>query len=510
MLADAGKGTLASMAGLIGEGESAGRSAINYVSPNAVNPKNTFPNIEESYNKMPEWYKGQGNYDSSVPAKLGANVVGAIVDPFTAVRAIKATKGLPVGMSIKDVSSIDKTVSTRLPTAVKATENPMTDNLLVDYDNFKKDPVAFKHNVEMMENYPNFPKVKGNAEDKANAMVEHIKDNLLFLHDAVPPETRERSKLWYDGANKIAKDFSSVYKSEPHTNAGVLAVLSPQKDWFMNVSLGDRVLDTMTNYGGYKWDNNMGKNANIIFGDPKYKPILKNIKGRELADLDDPIEKAMWLRVFDETYNPREHKIVTPEGNFLGDRLTSKGVPYKTGWGSLNEIGKAVNIYDNPTMENISNRLGTQHKVRNFYNNIIEPNHQDGHVTMDTHAIAAGLLRPLSGNSREVSHNFGSNMVGEVGPMNSSVTGMQGTYGLFADAYRKAAKERKILPREMQSITWEAVRGLFSDVLKRDEKKIKQIDGIWNDYKNGKININQARKSVVDSAGGIDVPEWEK
>jgi hypothetical protein len=70
-------------------------------------------------------------------------------------------------------------------------------------------------------------------------------------------------------------------------------------------------------------------------------------------------------------------------------------------------------------------------------------------------------MRPLSGNSREVSHNFGTNVKGERGPANSSVTGAQGTYGLYAEAYRRAAAKRGVLPREMQSITWEAVRGLF-------------------------------------------------
>lgn len=108
MLADAGKGTLATMGGIAGDIEGLGRSGINYLAPKVgssfqVNPEPTLPTTEDIYNKMPDLYKGQGSFKSSVPAQLGASVVGAIVDPFTAVRAIKATKGLPVGMSIEDV-----------------------------------------------------------------------------------------------------------------------------------------------------------------------------------------------------------------------------------------------------------------------------------------------------------------------------------------------------------------------------------------------------------------------
>jgi hypothetical protein len=212
--------------------------------------------------------------------------------------------------------------------------------------------------------------------------------------------------------------------------------------------------------------------------------MLKSIKGKTLEEISDPGLKGMWLRTFDETHNPRSHFVITPEGDQAGVRLTEKGVPAETGWGSLNEIGKAVDIYGNPSRANISNNLGKQHKVRNFYNNIIDPNNAAGHSTMDTHAVAAALMRPLSSKSREVAHNFGSNVLGEAGPKGSAVTGMGGTYGLYQEAYRRAAAQRGILPREMQSITWEAIRGLFPAKFKNNPENIKVINNIWNDYRN--------------------------
>jgi hypothetical protein len=74
----------------------------------------------------------------------------------------------------------------------------------------------------------------------------------------------------------------------------------------------------------------------------------------------------------------------------------------KWAWGSYNEIGKGVSVMLNGSQENITASLGQQHKVRNFYNNIIDPMSAEGDVTMDTHAIAVSLLKPLSTKSDEV------------------------------------------------------------------------------------------------------------
>jgi hypothetical protein len=417
--------------------------------------------------------------------------------------------GLPVrGLNI--VESGPNLVSTRLPTAVKRTEDPLASNLVIDLQSAKADPAAFNFNVGLIKQYPNFASKARNPDKQAEDFITEVKDNLLFLHDQVPDATRQRSKLWYDGARNITSKWSDQYQVPDQAVSGVLAVLSPQKDWFMNVSLGQRVLDIMTGKQTAKWDDSMTEMAKIIWAKPKYAPMVDAIKGKTLAEITDPGLKAMWLRTYDQAYLPREHQIVTPEGNFAGLRMNADGkTPTKTGWGSLNEIGKAIVIFEDPSRANISTNLGDMHKVRNFYNNIYAPNDPSGAVTIDTHAVAAGLLRPLSGNSREVLHNFGSGVLGEGGPKNSSITGVQGTYGLYAEAYRRAAQERGILPREMQSITWEAVRGLFPDTYKTATNANK-IDGIWLQYRKGKLSLDEARNEVFNAAGGINPPEWER
>ena len=463
-----------------------------------------------------------GNYGTAA-LQVGGGVLGLLPGAAGTIKAAKGLKNVPIGLSTEAVGGMDgvlqkplntvtgpNLVSTRLPTAVKATEDPLANNLVIDLQAAKTDPEAFNHNVSLIKQYPNFASKARNPEKQADDFINEVKDNLLFLHDQVPEATRQRSKLWYDGARSITTKWADQYQVPDQAVSGVLAVLSPQKDWFMNVSLGQRVLDIMTGKQATKWDDAMTETAKVIWSKPKYAPMVDSIKGKTLAEITDPGLKAMWLRTYDQAYLPREHQIVTPEGDFAGLRMNADGkTPTKTGWGSLNEIGKAVMIFEDPSKASISNNLGTMHKVRNFYNNIYAPNDPSGAVTIDTHAVAAGLLRPLSGNSREVAHNFGSNMKGEVGPANSSITGVQGTYGLYAEAYRRAAQERGVLPREMQSITWEAVRGLFPDTFKTATNADK-IDGIWLQYRKGKLSQDEARNEVFNAAGGINAPEWER
>ena len=451
--------------------------------------------------------------------QAGGAALGLVPGAAGTIKAAKALpQNLPVGMSTQAIGGMEgvltpppNVVSTRLPTAVKATEDPIANKLVIDLQASKRDPEAFAHNVGLVKQYPNVATKARTPERVAEDFITQVKDNLLYLHDQVPEATRQRSKLWYDGARNIADRFSADYGVPDQAVSGVLAVLSPQKDWFMNVSLGQRVLDIATKQRSARWDASMDEMAKVIWNKPQYAPMVDAIRGKTLAELDDPGLKAMWLRTYDQAKNPREHQIVSPEGDFVGVRMNQDGkTPTKTGWGSLNEIGKAIVILEDPRIETISSNLGQQHKVRNFYNNIYAPTDPAGHVTIDTHAVAAGLLRPLSGNSREVLHNFGSGVVGEGGPKNSSVTGVQGTYGLYAEAYRRAAQERGILPREMQSITWEAVRGLFPDTFKSQAKNVDQIDGIWLKYRQGKLSLDEARNEVIRAAGGIDAPEWER
>lgn len=430
------------------------------------------------------------------------------------------------------------TISTRNPTGKRSTEDALTHQLSIGLEALQRDPEGFAHNVGLATSYPGYRNEGARTPaQKAERFIRHVTANLLWLHDSMTPELRARSKLWYEGANKIAKQFARDYKVSTRQSAGMLAALSPQKDWFQNVSLAKRVAETMAQHQNTPWTPEMTATAErlasgqsrTLKAQPQVEKLNSHltklfdaIKGKTLGELSDSlIEQAAWVRVFDETHNARSYPVVTPEGDFEGLSLNSDGSATKVAWGDYRTIGNAISIYRNGSIENISNTLGTEHKVRSFYNNIIDPQSEEGHVTIDTHAVAAALVRPLSGGSREVLHNFGNNITGEPGPASSKVNGTSGLYGLYAEAYRRAAEERGLLPREMQSITWEAVRGLFSPEFKRAEQKRAEANGarrkadrvatadqIWKDYTDGKLTLEQARSQVHDLAGGISVPEW--
>jgi hypothetical protein len=479
---------------------------------------------------------GQG----AVATGKGVAAAGKAVAEGAPARIAERGEGVTLGMGVDPMAPIDEAIvgaqklmggatqvkanpnriSTRLPTAKAATEDPIAQPLQIGLDEVAADPVVFEHNVGIVKNYPNMTEAEAALPpaEASEAFIEHAKNNLLWVFDKVPEQTRERSKKWYDGARAITDKWSEKYNLPDSSIAGVLAALSPQKDWYMNVSLGERVLDIMTNQQDTMFTKEMLKTGLEKFNKPQDQAIIKAISNKKLSELELPAEKAIWLRLHDETYADRSHQIVSPEGDFIGTAMTGKGEPKGTGWGSIAEISKAVSAFESGGDKNILTPLmGTKHKVRSFYNNILDPNGPNGDVTIDTHAVAAALLRPLSGQATEVHHNFGSSP-GKAkqgadwfgATKNSAKTGVQGNYGLYAEAYRRAAAERGVLPREMQSITWEAVRGLFTDKFKGQAQNVDDVNQIWYKYRKGEVSLDEARNAVEQRAGGINPPTWQR
>ena len=124
---------------------------------------------------------------------------------------------------------------------------------------------------------------------------------------------------------------------------------------------------------------------------------LKKIKDMQFQDMNSH-QKAIFIRFWDEINNPeRGHRVITPEGELIDFQMTVKGEKSGTAWNGFGDIKKAINIIENGSRENIDEQLGMMHKVRSFYNNILSPMSDQGDVTIDTHAAAAGHLRPFSG-----------------------------------------------------------------------------------------------------------------
>jgi hypothetical protein len=353
---------------------------------------------------------------------------------------------------------------------------------------------------------------------------QHQVDNLLALHDAVPNAVRPRSALWYDGMNSIIQDRAQRYGISQAQAAGNYAGLSPQKDWYMNVGLGDRVADAIFNHGSQVFDPRM-VDAYTRFSQVKGKDpaaaaaktaihmqAMNELVGRRLDDLDTVDQKARFIKAYDMAYNPRTYNSVMPEGDFGPPIVKGNGEPAKIAWSGYNELGSAVTSLLGTNMPDISNAMGARHKVRFFYNSGMYPNSPLGDYVSDTHDVAARLFRPLSGSTLEVGHNLATRPIkGMVGSADSAVNGFKGTYAFGADAGRDAAAQRGLLPRQMQSISWEGVRGLFPKAYKNDTNK-DVVDSIWGRVSDGTLAPQDARQLIMRHAGARGgnnfVPNW--
>lgn len=401
-------------------------------------------------------------------------------------------------------------ISTRNPTGAKRTEDPLKQQLLTGLAAAKMDPKRFNKLVDVMDQQGYHQPLGKDAtpDERAEHVINFLKDNIVWLHNQMPEDIRARAKLWYAGAHEIAKNWSAEYGIDRHVVSGVLARFSPEKDWFLNVSQAKRVLDFMSKKDTHEWDPRMEDALqNMLKSDRRYDQAKLDIAGKKFSDLTDPVERALWFRAHDRVFHDQGFHTVHPEGD-LGDFVRNKakkneevGRPSVGSFAKLDEIFDAMSMYENPTRENISELLGEGNKIRNFYNNIESPNSPHGHTTIDTHAVAADTLLPLSGTSPEVTTNFG-------GP-GSKITGDQGTYSIHHEAYRRAAEEigGGILPREVQSITWEAIRGLFPRELKSDTLTNRARE-LWQEYKDGRATIDETRSAILKLGGGIRDPAW--
>tara|TARA_R110002012_G_scaffold101698_4_gene241048 strand:- start:911 stop:8134 length:7224 start_codon:yes stop_codon:yes gene_type:complete len=443
----------------------------------------------------------------------------------------------PVQTSVSSVSTAQD--SSRVGTARNPKEETSQDSN-IDVSMVPEDTLE-KH-MRIMD-YGHLPKDirnEKNTKVKYEKLVNFIKENLLSLHNAFPDELRARATQWYDGANKIANGFSKRYDITVEQASGILAVLSPQKDWFMNVAQAEQVIHIWRNYQdvrieGTEYDAMIEeiidtaeapikqKKKKLVNETPQQekrrqnynrkldqkakdnrRAVLDQIKGKTIRELSQDSSPAgqtvmAWaIRTTAQVQFGRNYSVVTPEGDFGGPSLKMDGQPATNGWGSTGEIVKAVSIIEDGSLQNISDRLGSEHKVRNFYNNIVAPNSPYGDATMDTHAVAAALLMPLGSSAPQVSDNFGA---GKAGKTSKSGQTVSGTYYVYLDAYRRAAKEVGLQPRQMQSITWEAIRQVY---LPQDRKPefVKQRTKEWNQYKDEK----EARQQIIGET--INAPEW--
>lgn len=362
--------------------------------------------------------------------------------------------------------------------------------------------------------YPNIgPEILKLTDPKQvlDATRRHMERNLEWGIERAKslPELAERSQQWYVGAHNIAKRFGERFGVPHHVAAAVLASQSPQRDWYQNVSLGERIMHIHKNHQNTGWSPEMEAITKKVFKpeDPEHKRILSSIRGKSLGELTDPLHKAGWIRTYDEAHHPRHHRLITPEGEFAEHATNENGKRTGTSWGDFKTIAKGVIAMESGgDMKKISASVGKQHKVRSFYNNIIQPNtpkiispagEDPRDVTVDTHAAGNVFARPsLAGHDPEVTDVLG-------GSPQSIVTGMAGTYPLAADAFRNVADERGLFPNAVQSIVWDGKRAQATT-----EAQMREIDALWMRHQAGDISHEDVLRAKSKILGPAKIASW--
>ena len=390
-----------------------------------------------------------------------------------------------------------------------------------DVEAMRSDPKNFEHDVGLFSEpraYPNFrpDELRGTPEERVRTIIEHMKSNLRLLYDAASDEVKKSGTGWYAKAHDIAAADAKTYKIDERSAAGVIATLSPQKDWNQNIYLAHAVLEINGKQQNHQWDDKMAATAERIWI-PKLKKNATElqqkkfpakleaarkqvaaVQGKKLSELTDPIDKAVWIRTYDEAHSTRAYSDFD-----TGEPVKTKaGKLARAAWQSTPAIAAAIECMDSKgDLKVISEALGEKHKVRSFYNNIAAPDAPNGDVTVDTHAVGVALLRPLSGKAAAVMQALATSPQGKKPPgwqasRQSKVTGVKGTYPIYADAYREVAEELHILPQQLQAVTWQAKRILFSI----GDKKKAEVEQEWLHYHDGKQTLGQTQQNVLSIA----------
>lgn len=436
---------------------------------------------------------GGATFDiAKVEAKTKANVAAA------------SAQARAAGVTPLDGSKAEHpaTIASRNPTAVGA----KAEYGQPDLASMRLDPKRFDHNIGLFRNaefYPNFraQDLRGSTTKAADAVVAELKDNLKFLYSFADKQTQ----VWYDGARALVDDRAKLWGFNDASVAGVYAALSPTKDWDQNVHIADMLMETYRTQQGTRWTPEMDKKSKTLWSAQNQR-VVDLVRGKTLGELTSAAEKALWIRTYDETHNNPSYRVVKPNGALGPPKLNRDGTRAKVVWQSLPAISNAVKALEaNGNRDVISAAMGNAHKVRSFYNNILDPHSANGDVTIDTHAVGAALLRQVSGAHASVMHNFGNAPMQAAKPKgweaaaNSIKTGLSGTYAVYAQAYREAARELGIQPRQLQSAVWVVKRETFGTI---SQKGVEAVEAAWQDYHaHPAVTLAQTQRRIAALVG---------
>jgi 8-oxo-dGTP pyrophosphatase MutT (NUDIX family) len=390
----------------------------------------------------------------------------------------------------------------------------------VEMEALKASTGIYDRNIHLFKDGRFYPgilpdEVKGTTDEIAKAVEHRMAENLVFLaKNAMKeyPEDWHKWIGWYEGAHKLAEKYAKTYGIDVASASGVIAALSPQNDWSINVRMAGVVIDALANKRDTKWDDSMTatakriwKKTNIPFSEEliKTKPTLGELLGSDKAGR---WLASMWIRTYDESHSDMTYRNVNPDGSPGDFARNADGAKTKAKWTSNSATINAIESFmSHGNADMLSHAMGEKHKVRSFYNNILDPDSPNGDVTIDTHAVGAAWLLPSTQKDIPVVHALHSTLDKDEQPKGykatgrDSTTGISGTYAVYADAYRDAAKTLGLQPRQLQSLVWEAKQRLFSDKVTGTRVKT-AVDAVWRKFHDGGLTLHQAQNEVVKVA----------
>ena len=421
-------------------------------------------------------------------------------------------------------------VSTRVPWAVDAPHAPDATPLFTDLSVVKRDPELLKKFADRIRTYPQLTHAEQamNDEGVVDAFINRGAKNLDWLWgemERAHPGTTARAQKWYEGANRLAQETAQQAGVSLEAAGAAHAALSPQKDWYVNAELAKRVMegwkDFQTSNPVFTQDvfdlydqttrRSMQRKMSKITREKgadvarrRWLDMLATLRrekatyvGRAWHDLP-PEGQSRLLRTVSEASQAPHYPEILPEGQRGSLFLTGSGEPAKVSWSPYGQIQNVISVLNDDSPANISRILGDEHKVRSFYNNIVDPWHPHS-TTMDTHAVAAQHLEPFAQDDRPVKFVMS-------GPSNATL-GISGANPLYNESYRQVATQREVLARAAQSVTWEAERGLFKPSQK-NSKLGDIVHQLWLEHSAGQLTDQQLYDAILNEASGIAAPSW--
>lgn len=368
----------------------------------------------------------------------------------------------------------------------------------------KAAPEAFEKNMLQLTEEPFMASFASRDPEKIyDEAIRRGAGNLKFIaEELMSPEKAAASQRWYNVAHDVSGKKAQEVGLPPQAGYGVTAITSPQTMWDINVARMMRLMDMYKDKfsslspeerkRAMEWIDKRMESGSPGAVASKGKEYLTRVGETPMSQLTDPFERYSKVVLSDAVRNPYMVPSISVSGEF------GKDVAPIT-WGSANQINAALDIMNDPSMKNISSQMTGGGKVPSFYNNIAVPESSLPISTIDTHSAGAASLFPGGGKDSIVYRAMGIGAPPgspRLAAADSAVTGSKGLYGPVSEMHNVAAKELGVLPRAVQSITWEGVRDLWGQEGKTAALKT-AVDNIWRTSK----TPDEARARIAELFG---------